>query len=255
MLILLSPAKTMDFETKVPIEHFTSLRFPGEAQELVNQLKSYTPKKLSQLMNISDQLAQLNVRRFQEWKHPIAPTKGRQAIFAFKGEVYSGLNATNLGLENIEKAQEEVRILSGIYGLLRPLDLILPYRLEMGTKLKNKKGKDLYAFWGDKITQQINLDLQTGQQQALVNLASLEYFKAVHPKKLNTNIYTPVFKEHKNGTYKVISVYAKKARGLMVQFILKNRLTNPDDMKAFDLEGYHFNSALSQGNEMVFTRH
>ncbi len=255
MLAILSPAKTLDYDTPVPLARSTRFRFPDEAGELVKQLQGYTPRRLSNLMNISDNLAQLNAVRYAQWQYPFDESKARQALFAFKGDVYSGMDAYSLNEKELNRAQQNVRILSGLYGLLRPLDLILPYRLEMGTKLKNKGRKDLYAFWGEKITAQLNHDLKNGGHQVLVNLASQEYFKAINPQNIEAEIVVPVFKDYKNGTYKIISFYAKKARGMMVRFMLQNQLANPEELKAFDVDGYHYNNELSNEDEMVFTRH
>ena len=256
MIAILSPAKKLDFKKETPFQNgHSTVRFADEAQQLVDRLRHYTPDELTDLMNISRNLANLNADRFHRWHWPHNEKEGRAAIYAFNGEAYNGLDAYSLSPEQIETAQKDLRILSGLYGLLRPLDLILPYRLEMGTKLQNDKGKDLYKFWHDKITRALNHDLLEKNHQALINLASQEYFKAIDPEKIEVPIITPVFKEHKNGTYKVISVYAKKARGMMVRFIVQNQLTNPEDLKAFYMDGYHFNNELSRGNEFVFTRH
>lgn len=255
MLAILSPAKKLDFKSNIPINRHTKIRFPKEAKNLADQLKSYTPGELKRLMSISQNLANLNAERFHQWHWPFDEEDGRQAIYAFNGEAYNGLDAYTLNSKEIDAAQKDLRILSGLYGLLRPLDLILPYRLEMGTKLENSEGKDLYLYWGDKITEQLNKDLNENNHQALINLASQEYFKSISTDKITKPIITPVFKENKSGQYKVISVYAKKARGMMVRFIVQNQLTNPEDLKAFDIDGYHFNNELSNGNEMVFTRH
>ncbi|WP_462317490.1 peroxide stress protein YaaA [Marinilabilia sp.] len=255
MLAILSPAKKLDFKSDLPQKRNTQIRFPDEAAELIDQLRSFSPKELMDLMSISQNLANLNAERFHQWHWPYDEKEGRQAIYAFNGEAYNGLDAYSLKSQEIDSAQQHLRILSGLYGLLRPLDLILPYRLEMGTKLENEAGKDLYKFWGNKITEQLNEDLKKGNHKALINLASQEYFKAIDSEKVLKPIITPVFKENKNGEYKVISVYAKKARGMMVRFIIQNKLTDPEELKAFDIDGYHFNNDLSEGNEMVFTRH
>jgi len=255
MLAILSPAKKLDFKKPLPHHNHTSILFPEEASVLIEQLKTYSPSQLMNLMKISNNLAELNVERFMKWHWPFDEKEGRQAVFAFNGEAYNGLQIRTLNKEEINTAQQQLRILSGLYGLLRPLDLILPYRLEMGTKLVTPMGKNLYSFWDQKITLQLNKDLIKGRHKALINLASQEYFKAINPDKIEVPIITPIFKEYKNGTYKVISIYAKKARGLMTRFIIQNKLTDPEDLKAFDLEGYHFNNDLSQGREMVFTRH
>ncbi|PRZ00371.1 peroxide stress protein YaaA [Marinilabilia salmonicolor] len=255
MIAILSPAKKLDFKKKVPTSQSTEILFSDEASSLADDLKKFSPDELMNLMKISRQLGELNAERFIQWSWPFNSTKARQAIYAFNGEAYNGLDAWSLNHKEIETAQKQLRILSGMYGVLRPLDNILPYRLEMGTKLKNEKGKDLYEFWGEKLTRQINEDLKQGKHKALINLASQEYFKALDEDKIEKPVITPVFKENKNGTYKVISIYAKKARGMMVRFIVQNKLTQPEDLKAFDEDGYHFNNDLSKGNEMVFTRH
>ncbi|ASB47676.1 peroxide stress protein YaaA [Alkalitalea saponilacus] len=254
MLILLSPAKTLDFERRIPDINTTGIQFSAEAQELTGLLKTKSVKELRELMHISDKLAQLNAERFLLWHWPFDEFNVRAAIYAFKGEVYSGLEVDTMQKDAVDYAQKSVRILSGLYGVLRPFDAIMPYRLEMGTKLLNSKGKDLYSFWGDKLTRAINDDLKSEKHQALVNLASQEYYKTIDEKKIERDIITPVFKEFKSGQYKVISIYAKKARGLMTRFIVENRLTNPEDLKAFDLEGYVFNNELSKGTDLVFTR-
>ncbi len=255
MLAILSPAKTLDYDTPVPLSRSTRFRFPDEAQTLMKQLQGYSPRHLSGLLNISDKLAQLNAQRYAQWQYPFDDSQARQALFAYKGDVYSGLDAYTLNEEEVNRAQQNVRILSGLYGLLRPLDLILPYRLDMGTKLQSKGRKDLYVFWGEKITAQLNHDLKEGGHQTLVNLASGEYFKALQPQKIEAEIVVPVFKDYKDGAYKTISFYAKKARGMMVRFMLQNHITRAEDLKAFDSNGYHFNNELSKGDEMIFTRH
>ncbi|WP_010664331.1 peroxide stress protein YaaA [Marinilabilia salmonicolor] len=255
MIAILSPAKKLDFEKKVPTQKNTEILFSDEASTLADDLKKLSPDELMKLMKISRQLGELNAERFIQWSWPFNAKEARQAIYAFNGEAYNGLDAWSLNSKEIDTAQKQLRILSGLYGVLRPLDNILPYRLEMGTKLSNEKGKDLYQFWGEKLTQQINKDLKEGKHKALVNLASQEYFKAIDENKIEEPIITPVFKENKNGTYKVISIYAKKARGMMVRFIVQNKLTEPEDLKAFNEDGYHYNNDLSKANQMVFTRH
>jgi cytoplasmic iron level regulating protein YaaA (DUF328/UPF0246 family) len=255
MIAILSPAKKLNFKKETPQKSNTQIRFPNEAKELVQNLRHFAPKELMHLMTISSNLAELNAERLHKWHWPFVEKESRQAIYAFNGEAYNGLGAFSLSNNEIDIAQKQLRMLSGLYGILRPLDLILPYRLEMGTKLKNSKGKNLYEFWGDKITDSLNKDIKKGQHKALINLASQEYFKAINPGKIETKIITPVFKENKYGTYKVISVYAKKARGMMVRFIIQNKLTDPEELKAFETEGYYFNNEMSKSNEMVFTRH
>jgi len=205
-------------------------------------------------MSISSKLADLNYTRFQLWHFPFEKTEGRQAIFAFNGEVYNGLDAYSLSEKEIEYAQDKLSILSGLYGILRPLDLILPYRLEMGTKIQLNKYNNLYEFWGNKIAQELYMDIEKNNHKALINLASSEYFKSVQKKSIKVPIITPEFKDLKDGQYKMISIYAKKARGLMTRFIIQNELEDPNDLKAFNLEGYYFNNQLSTELKPVFTR-
>lgn len=254
MLIVISPAKNLDYETEVPIKKSTKAMMLPQAQELVDVLQKMPPQALSKLMSISDKLGSLNFDRYQAWELPFKKSAARQALLAFKGDVYLGLDAYAFSDEDFAFAQEHLRILSGLYGVLRPLDSILPYRLEMGTKLKNAKGKDLYQFWGDSITQQLNKQLKKNQSDTLVNLASNEYFKSVQLDTLNADVVTPVFKEWKNGQFKVLSFFAKKARGLMSAYIIKNKITHADQIKDFDWEGYSFNDELSKDRTWVFTR-
>lgn len=253
MLMVISPAKTLDYESPLATERFTQPDFLDDACELIDQLKELEPHQVSNLMGISDKLGQLNADRFQSWHTPFTPDNARQAILAFKGDVYTGLNAEDFSEEDFDFAQNHLRMLSGLYALLRPLDLMQPYRLEMGTKFENKRGKDLYAFWGNIITDEINrlLDNDDG---VLVNLASNEYFKSVKKKALNGRLITPQFKDFKNGQYKMISFYAKKARGLMCRYAIQNRITQADDLKAFNLEGYYFSEEQSDTNNWVFLR-
>jgi cytoplasmic iron level regulating protein YaaA (DUF328/UPF0246 family) len=255
MLVLISPAKTLDFKSGIKITNSTEIRFADEAITLINILRQYSSVELGQLMNISSDLAELNVNRFLQWHWPFDKHNSRQAIFAFKGEVYTCLDARSFDEQTISYSQNSLRILSGLYGLLRPLDAILPYRLEMGTEIKVKSINGLYSFWGNKITELLASDLRQSGYQDVVNLASNEYSKAVDFKKLQATIITPVFKDYKNNDYKVLSFFAKKARGWMARFILENRITNPEDLKAFETGGYHYNNNLSNGYELVFTRH
>ncbi len=254
MLLVISPAKNLDYDTPTPIKKSTKAMFLDNAQALVDVLQPMAPHKLSSLMGISDKLGVLNHDRYQEWQLPFSKPKTRQAVLAFKGEVYLGLDAYTLSDEDFAFAQEHLRILSGLYGVLRPLDSIMPYRLEMGTKLKTSYGKDLYQFWGDTITVHLNKQLKKLKTDTLVNLASQEYFKSVDKAELNAKVVTPVFKEWKNGQYKVLSFFAKKARGQMSAYIIKNKLQQAEQIKAFDTDGYTFNAALSSENEWVFTR-
>lgn len=252
MKIVISPAKSLDFETKVPTDKYTEGIFLNEAEKLNTVLKKKTPKKLSALMSISPKLGELNWQRNQEWALPFTSENAKQAVFAFKGDVYIGLDAYSLHLDKIEQLQNKLRMLSGQYGLLKPLDLIQPYRLEMGTKLKVGRKDNLYQYWGDKITKELNSELN--DDEVFVNLASNEYFKVVKPKLLKVPVITPVFKDYKNGKLKMISFFAKKARGLMVRYIVDNNIENTEDLKGFNYEGYAFDSNLSTDKELVFTR-
>ena len=252
MKIVISPAKSLDFDSPVPVKTFSQPVFLTEAGKINNVLRKKSPAALAKLMSISEKLAELNWKRNQAWQLPFTPQNARQAIFAFKGEVYVGLDAFTIPEDKIDFLQDQLRILSGQYGLLKPLDLIQPYRLEMGTKLKIGNKENLYKFWGDSITKVLNDEMKDGE--VLVNLASNEYFKVINKKLLKAPVITPVFKDYKNGKLKVISFFAKKARGMMTRFIVDNNLTNPEDLKAFDKAGYLFDSSLSTAKEFVFTR-
>jgi cytoplasmic iron level regulating protein YaaA (DUF328/UPF0246 family) len=254
MLLLISPAKTLDFETPAPTTAFTQADFLKQSRQLVGELRGLAPHDISNLMNISDKLGLLNFDRFANWKTPFKPTNAKQAVFAFQGDVYTGMQAETFSPEDIQFAQQHLRILSGLYGLLRPLDLIQPYRLEMGTSFANSRGKNLYEFWGDAITAAVNKQLKALSATEVINLASTEYFSAVKPNLLKAKIITPVFKDQKNGHYKIISFFAKKARGMMSAYIIQNRITDPEAIKQFDVAGYAFDPALSSRFEWVFTR-
>lgn len=254
MLITISPAKTLDYESPLAIQTFTQPELLNESQKLINVCRKLSPADIATLMKISDKLAGLNAARFGEWQSDFTPENARQAILAFKGDVYTGMQAETFSVQDFEFAQQHLRILSGLYGVLRPLDLMQPYRLEMGTRLKNPRGKDLYEFWGDIITNQLNSAIAKQGDQVLVNLASDEYFKSVNIKKLDGVMVKPVFLDEKNGKYKVISFYAKKARGLMSRFIIQNKLSKTDQLADFNLEGYQFDESQSKGNDLVFTR-
>lgn len=254
MLLLISPAKTLDFETPAPTTDFTQADFLKESKRLISELRVLAPHDISQLMSISDKLGTLNFDRFASWKMPFKPSNAKQALFAFQGDVYTGMQAENFSVEDIEFAQTHLRILSGLYGLLRPLDLMQAYRLEMGTGFANSRGKNLYEFWGDSITKAINKQLAALNNSVVVNLASHEYFSAVKPKLLKAVIITPIFKDKKNGQYKIISFFAKKARGMMSAYIIQNRISDPEAIKQFDVAGYSFNAALSSERDWVFTR-
>ena len=254
MLIVISPAKKLDYESPVKTKKFTMPGFLDDSAELILTLRQYSAMDLAELMHLSMNLAELNFDRYYNWKKDYSEADAKQCLLAFKGDVYAGMDAESFKQKDLEYAQSHLRILSGLYGLLRPLDLMMPYRLEMGTKLENERGRNLYEFWGDTITDAINKQLKAQKDDILVNLASNEYFKSVKPKKIEGRIITPQFKENKNGQFKMIGIYAKKARGLMSRFILLNRLTDPEDIKSFDYEGYTFNKSLSKGEQWVFTR-
>jgi cytoplasmic iron level regulating protein YaaA (DUF328/UPF0246 family) len=254
MLIVVSPAKNLDYETAPVTDKFTQPQLLEHAAELIEVCKTLTPADLSSLMHISDKLAGLNVARFTEWSTPFSPDNAKQAVLAFNGDVYTGLDATTFSEADFDYAQSHFRILSGLYGLLKPLDLMQPYRLEMGTKLANGRGKNLYEFWGTVITDKLNETLANHDEPVLVNLASNEYFKSVKKKQLNGRIVEPVFKDQKNGQYKVISFFAKKARGLMARYLLQNQVNTMDELIKFDLGGYQYHQAFSTDDKPVFTR-
>ncbi|MBY0499425.1 MAG: peroxide stress protein YaaA [Nitrosomonas sp.] len=254
MIIVISPAKTLDFETPPITQEYTYPVFLDDSAELISALRKLEPQQISQLMSISPKLGILNSNRYYAWNRPFTLENSKQAILAFKGDVYTGLDAETMTTAELAFAQDHLRILSGLYGVLHPLDLMQPYRLEMGTQFKNPRGKNLYEFWGDKITQALNQDLKKQKDSILINLASHEYFQSTHMGKLEARIITPVFKDEKNGIYKIISFYAKKARGMMSRYIIRNRLTNPEAIKKFDVAGYQFDAKGSNQDEWVFTR-
>ena len=254
MLALISPAKTLDYESILPTDHYTLPRLLNQSQQLIDVARQLSATEIAQLMSVSEKIAQLNVARFHDWQADFNFSNARQAIFAFKGDVYTGLDAYALADQEVEFAQQHLRMLSGLYGLLRPLDLMMPYRLEMGTKLANYVGANLYVFWGDTITNLINADLAETKSEVLVNIASDEYYKSVNEKKINAEIIKPVFLDQKNGKYKVISFYAKKARGLMARYIIENKLEHAEDLKSFNTDGYYFDAESSLKGELVFKR-
>lgn len=254
MLALISPAKTLDYESALPTDEHTLPRLLEHSQELIDFCRKLSASEITSLMSVSEKIAQLNTARFQDWTPEFTFGNARQAIFAFKGDVYTGLDAYSLKHNNLNFAQQHLRMLSGLYGLLRPLDLMMPYRLEMGTKLQNSRGHNLYEFWGDLITQQINQELAEHQHNYLINLASDEYYKVVQENKIQAAIIKPIFLDQKNGKYKVISFYTKKARGLMARFIIENQLTQPEDLKAFNSEGYYLDTVNSSAKELIFKR-
>ena len=254
MLIVVSPAKKLDYETPPTIKKSTQPDYLDQSQILIDRLRQFSAIDLAELMHLSMNLAELNFDRYEQWEQQVGPETGKQCVLAFKGDVYQGLDAESFSEEDLQYAQEHLRILSGLYGLLKPLDLMRPYRLEMGTKLQNERGKNLYEFWGTRITDAINAQLKKQGDDVLVNLASNEYFKSVKPRQVEGRIITPQFKEKKNGEYKMIGIFAKKARGLLSRYILLNRLQDPQDIQSFDVDGYAFNPALSKDDNWVFTR-
>ncbi len=254
MLIIISPSKTLDFNFNSKSQYFTQPQFIKETEQLVKILKKYSPKDLQTLMNINFKLADLNVKRFFDWHLPFTPENAKHAILAFKGEVYNGLKANEFAEDELLYAQNNLLILSGLYGALRPLDLIQPYRLEMGTKLTTRKGTDLNKFWADKITKNVNDSILHNRHKNLINLASAEYFGVLDAGKIRCRIITPTFKDFSNGEYRFLTVYGKKARGTMAKFILKNRFEDAERLKLFDEDGYNFNHIMSNENEWVFTR-
>lgn len=254
MLIVISPAKTLDFETPPTTDSHTTPEFIPESKQLIKALRELSPHEISELMGISDQLGTLNYDRFHGWKPSFTTKNSKQALLAFKGDVYTGLDAESFKEADFKFAQKHLRMLSGLYGVLRPLDLMQPYRLEMGTKFAVGEARNLYEFWGEKITEKLNEALRAAKSKQLINLASNEYFKSVQPKLLNAEVITPVFKDWKNGEYKMISFYAKKARGMMSAYIIKNRLSKDVDLKGFDWEGYRYDPGLSTPKSPVFTR-
>ncbi len=254
MLLVVSPAKNLDYDSPLATEQFSQPELLEHSKLLIKECKKLTPAEISSLMGISDKLAGLNAARFGAWSTPFTSENARQAILAFNGDVYSGLDAKTFTDEDFAFAQQHMRILSGLYGLLKPLDLMQAYRLEMGKKLDNDRGSNLYQFWGEIITEQLNVALAAQGDNILINLASNEYFKSVKKKSLQADVITPAFKDWKNGQFKMISFFAKKARGLMARYIIENKITDVEQLKAFDVAGYQFSSELSKGNDWVYTR-
>ena len=254
MLIVVSPAKTLDFDTPVKTKVFTTPDYLDQSKILIKHLREYSIMDIMELMKVSNKIAELNFDRYEAWTPRFTEKNARQAALAFKGDVYTGLDAESFSAKDFKFAQAHFRILSGLYGLLRPLDLMKAYRLEMGTRLQNERGKNLYEFWGSRITDGLNQQLKKIKSDYLINLASNEYFKAVKSKELNAEIITPEFKEYKGGQYKMIGIYAKKARGALSRYIIRNQLSDPEDIKYYNEDGYTFNKKLSQGDKMVFTR-
>lgn len=254
MLSVISPAKTLDYESPPVTGQASKPAMLGEAKLLVEQMRDYSPDDLVELMGISHKLGELNQQRYANWSTPFNRKNAKQAILAFRGDVYTGLDADSFAEEDFEYAQQHLLILSGLYGALRPLDLMQPYRLEMGTKLNNPRGADLYQFWGDRITKKLNRQLKVLGSDYLVNLASNEYFKSVQADKLNAEVIAPVFKDYKNGQYKILSFFAKKARGRMCAWMIRNRIDTPAALKKFRLDGYRYDKASSTELKPVFLR-
>lgn len=254
MLMVISPAKTLDYETPPATPRFTQPEHLEHAQVLIDQLRDFSPAQIAELMHLSDKLAGLNAARFGSWQPAFTPENAKQALLAFKGDVYTGLNAEDFSEADFDFAQQHLRMLSGLYGLLRPLDLMQPYRLEMSTKLANVRGNNLYDFWGERISGWLNGALEAQGDNVLLNLASNEYFSAVKRKVLNARIIDTEFKDLKNGQYKIISFYAKKARGLMARYVIKERLSDPAGLKDFNYQGYRFSAEQSKPDSLVFLR-
>ncbi len=254
MLIVISPAKSLDFDTAPQTQQYTIPEMLDESEKIMARLRKMKAGDLAELMHISAKLGQLNYERYQTWHQPFTPDNAKQAVLAFSGDVYQGLEAASLSEEQLLLMQKKLRILSGLYGVLRPLDLMQPYRLEMGTRLQVRRSADLYAFWKRKITPKIKEAIAQSGSNILVNLASTEYYKSINPKELGAEIIAPQFKDKRNGNYKIISFYAKKARGLMTRFIVENNIDKAEDLQAFDRDGYIYNPRLSTPGKPVFTR-
>jgi cytoplasmic iron level regulating protein YaaA (DUF328/UPF0246 family) len=254
MLVVISPAKSLDLDSKVQKRNFTQPEFLADSSLLVKDLKKLNPEQLSDLMHISSNLGQLNYERFANWQTPFDRKNARPAILTFNGDVYLGLKAGEFTGHDLNYAQKHLRILSGLYGLLKPLDLMQAYRLEMGTRFANERGKDLYRFWGDKLTLALNKEMEGDRKKVLINLASNEYFSSIQPPSLDAEIVTPVFKDFSNGEYRVLSFFAKQARGMMAAYIIKNRINTVRKLKSFDAEGYRYCPVNSTATKLVFLR-
>ena len=255
MITLIAPAKRLDYDSDLSVEDFSIAEHLKESKKLIKELQKKSPEDLSSLMGLSENLSILNFERNMNWQVPKKPSNEvRQAIFAFKGDVYVGLDSETLSKSDIKYAQKNLAILSGLYGLLKPLDLMYPYRLEMGTKMKNENGKNLYEFWGNKITTSINELAKKNNSKGIINLASVEYFSSVKTENLDLPVYSPVFKDFKNGKYKIISFFAKKARGSMARFVIQNKIKNPTDLNKFNLDGYKYSAKDSSEYSPVFLR-
>jgi len=254
MLIVLSPAKSLDYKTPVKVKAPTVPEFVSESAKLITDLKKLAPQEIAKLMGLSDQLAVLNVGRYRDWSKKFTEANSKPAIYAFDGDVYDGFDVKSLDAKTVAYAQDHIRILSGLYGALRPLDLMQAYRLEMGTSFKNARGKDLYAFWGNRVTDSLKKVLEKDKKPVLLNLASEEYFKVLQPKELGCPVIAPVFQDAKDGKYKIISFFAKRARGLMARYVVENRISDPADLRGFNLDGYRYYAAESKADKPIFRR-
>ena len=254
MIILMNSSKTLNFEQPAHLSKYTTPEFLDDSEQLVARLQKLSVSDFSRLMGVREKLAVLNVKRYKSWLKSPAGSDAKQALLAFSGDIYAAVDADRYKIKDFDFAQKHLRILSGLYGILRPLDLIQPYRLEMATKLKTDRGQDLYRFWGTRINASLNELLKREKSGVLVNLASAEYFKAANPKVLRADVITPVFKEYKDPSYRVVAIYAKKARGLMCDYIIQNRITRVEDIQAFKSDGYRFAPPLSSQSDWVFTR-
>ena len=254
MLIVLSPAKSLDYKTPHKVKTTTLPEFVTESAKLIAELKKLSPQEIADLMGLSDQLAALNVGRYRDWSKKFTEENSKPAIYAFNGDVYDGFDVQTLNAKSLDFAQNHLRILSGLYGALRPLDLMQPYRLEMGTAFKNIRGKDLYAFWGERVTDSLKKLLEKEKKPLLLNLASEEYFKVLQAKSLGCPVISPVFQDGKDGKYKIISFYAKRARGLMARYVVENRITDPEDLRGFNLDGYKYVASESKLDKPIFRR-
>ena len=254
MIILLNSSKTMDMSLPARISKYSMPQFSAECEILIKALRKLSVSELATLMGVSEKLAVLNVERYRNWQKRPGPTNSKQALLAFKGDVFDAMDVEAYGTKAFDFAQQHLRILSGLYAILRPLDLIQPYRLEMATKLSTRDGKNLYEFWGDKMYKSVKAALAKDKSGVLINLASLEYFKTVKAHRLSSNVITPVFKEKRGATFQVVAIYAKKARGRMCDFIIRNRLVRPEGLKSFNLDGYRYQAKLSSKTEWIFVR-
>lgn len=252
MLVIVSPAKKLDFESKAPVDTHGVPKFLNKSKKLISKLKECSPDEISKLMKLSDSLTKLNVDRYKNFKTPFSLKNSKQAMYAFKGDTYVGLDAESLTKSQVKYADGHLRILSGLYGILSPLELIQPYRLEMGTKFSCEESKNLYEFWKEDLTEEINILLK--KEKILVNCASTEYSSAIDLKNIKGTVITPVFKEKKGDVFKVVGLFAKRARGMMARFVIENRVTSVEDLKGFSMDGYKYRKSMSSEDELVFVR-